>query len=248
MGSIEQRISVAFLGLMRGEQVMQLKIQRSQRMGGLTASIVIFCLDVRADYSAEERGNINRYKLGGQTIYNSRAAQRHLEQSDAHLARTQEGSTGNRLVGVVRGAASLAMAKMQLNITIASLGRGHHIECKDLEELLGAEDTVRSACKDLTRYLQVAETFDGSELVVEYVNGEERIHVTPHAPPLLEYAGATASTTTPRPGAIEYASDIPGVDLGKMLAEFWDSPRNRKIVFWGLGILAIGLLLHSCFG
>ena len=45
---------------------MQLKLQRSQRMGGVLAGTVVFCLDVRADYTADERDNINKYKLGGQ--------------------------------------------------------------------------------------------------------------------------------------------------------------------------------------
>src|ERR1700722_2568958 len=152
---------------------MQLKLQRSQRAGGLTASTIFFCLDVRADYTPDERTNINRYKLGGQTIYNSRAAQKHAENAGAHLDRTQEGTVGNRVIGLARGAASMALAKMQLSITIASLGRGHHIECKDMEELLESEDTIRTSCKNLTRYLEVADTFNGSEVVVEYVNGEE---------------------------------------------------------------------------
>ncbi len=173
---------------------MQLKLQRSQRTAGLTASSILFCLDVRADYTHEERTNINRYMLGGQVIYNSRAAQRHLETAGAHLNQTREGTTGHRVVGLARGAFSMALAKMQLSISIASLGRGHHIECKDLEELLESEDTIRNACKNLTRYLEVANTFDGSEVVVEYINGEEKVHVAQHAPPLLEYAAPTAPT------------------------------------------------------
>ena len=168
---------------------MQLKLQRSQRTRGVTASTVFFCLDVRADYTPEEKSNINKYRLGPQVIYNSRAAQKHLEAAGAHLDRTQEGPTGNRMMGLVRGATSLAMANMQLYISIASLGRGHHIECKDLEELLESEDTIRTACKNLTRYLEVASTFDGSEVVVEYVNGEEKVHVAQNVPPLLEYDG-----------------------------------------------------------
>jgi len=133
---------------------------------------VFFCLDVRADYSPEERGNIQKYKLGGQVIYNSQAARKHLDHAGAHLDRTQAGGVGERASGLARGALSMAMAKMSLNISIASLGRGHHIECKDLEELLEAEETVRTACKNVTRYLEAAATFNGSETVIEYERGE----------------------------------------------------------------------------
>jgi len=142
---------------------------------------------VRADYSAEEQRNIQRYNLGAQVIYNSQAAKKHLEHAGAHLNRTQSGGTGERAAGLARGLASLALAKMHLNISIASLGRGHHIECKDLEELLEAEETVREACKGVTRYLDVAATFDGSQVVIDYDKGEERVHITQSLSPLIEY-------------------------------------------------------------
>src|ERR1700685_3571396 len=118
---------------------MQLRLQRSQRAGGMTGGTIFFCLDVRADYSPEEKGNINKYKLGGQGIYNSRAAQKHFANAETNLERTQVGDVKDRAAGLVKGAFSMALAHMQLNVTIASLGKGHHIECKDLEELLEAE-------------------------------------------------------------------------------------------------------------
>ena len=166
---------------------MQLKIQRSQRTGGLVSNTVFFCLDVRGDYSPEERGNIAKYKLGPQAIYNSRTAQKHLDNAGTQLERSKQGGNRELWAGLARGAVSLAMAKMALNITIASLGKGHHIECKDLEELLEAEDTVRTACKNVTRYLEIADTFNGSETVIEYEKGEEKVHVTQGATPLLTY-------------------------------------------------------------
>ncbi len=207
---------------------MQLKLQRTQRTGGLVASTILFCLDVRADYTPEEKSNINRYKIGGQSIYNSRAAQKHFEAAGTHLDRTQEGPVGNRVAGLARGAMSMALAKMQLNISIASLGRGHHIECKDLEELLESEDTIRTACKNLTRYLEVASTFDGSEVVVEYVNGEEKVHVAQSAPPLLEYEskGADAAIID-----AEFAPvPSPQFEFNKDFAVFQDAMKNRWMV------------------
>ncbi len=176
---------------------MQLRIQRSQRAGGVLGGTVFFCLDVRADYSPEEQGNIRKYKLGGEVIYNSQAARKHLDNAGMHLDRTQSGGVGERAAGLARGVLSMAMAKMSLNISIASLGRGHHIECKDLEELLEAEDTVRIACKNVTRFLEVADTFDGSELVIDYENGEEKVHLTHDAMPLIEYAAEHSEVPSP---------------------------------------------------
>jgi hypothetical protein len=208
---------------------------------------------VRADYTPEERTNINRYKLGGQTIYNSRAAQKYAENAGAHLDRTQEGTVGNRVIGLARGAASMALAKMQLNITIASLGRGHHIECKDMEELLESEDTIRTSCKNLTRYLEVADTFNGSEIVVEYVNGEERVHVDQDATPLLEYSATAAQPATTDDCAYEPSSPAFEVEaVGKWVRRLWDnlgqSGKAERYLFVGLVVFVLIVLLRACLG
>src|ERR1700674_2218118 len=120
---------------------MQLKIQRSQRHGGTFGGTVFFCLDVRAQYTPEEAGDISKYKLSSQIIYVSPAAQRHSDKAGQHLDQTQYGGAGQRAAGLAKGAFSMVMARMQLTISIGSLGRGHHIECKELPELLDAEAT-----------------------------------------------------------------------------------------------------------
>ena len=221
---------------------MQLKIQRSQRTS--ITNVIIFCLDIRADYSAEEQHNIQRYRLGSQGIYNSRAAQKHFTAAEGHLDQTQTGTTGQRMGGLVKGAFSMALAHMQLNVTVASLGRGHHIECKDLEELLEAEDTLRAACKNLTRFLEVANTFDGSELVVTYENGEEKVHVAQNMPPLL--SGPDVASSSYGASSSTASSDSPAYDFGAKLRELWGDAVNRKIAYVGGGIILIALLLHSC--
>ncbi len=227
---------------------MQLKIQRSQRMGGVIANNVIFALDVRADYSSEERHNIDRYKLGGQAVYTSRAAQKHFANMDSHLSRVDNPSAKEKLAGLGRGAISLALAKMQLNISISSLGRGHHIECKDLEELLEAEETVRESCKNLTRYLEAAATFDGSETVIEYERGEERVHVTQSAPPLLTYSGSenapAIAVVDDGRGTADYQDPI--YRAGQAVSAFLSNPQQRRLAFYGVGLLFVILMVRSC--
>jgi hypothetical protein len=149
----------------------------------------------------------------------------------------------------------MALAKMQLNVTIASLGRGHHIECKDLEELLESEDTIRTACKNLTRYLEVADTFDGSELVVEYVNGEERVHIAQNAPPLLEFSGPDSPEAAADDSAYEPSASPTSKDfelLGKIVRRHWDQlgargNGPRYAVVAGC-VLVLFLLLRACTG
>ena len=136
---------------------MQIKITRSQRKGGAFGGKIIFMLDMRAEYTEQERETINKYNLGAEVIYNSADAQAHLDKAGEKLA-------GGSLIG---GLASIAMARMKLNITIVGLKEGVHIECKDLHELLEAEKTVRGACLNLVQYLAVARSFDGRVDVVE---------------------------------------------------------------------------------
>jgi len=138
---------------------MQILVKRSQRTTGFTGKTVLFCSDIRAEYTPEERANINQYGLGGEVIYNSRAASDHLERS----GRQMDGTA----MGLLKGLGSLALAKMNLNVTIASLKQGQHIECKDLGELIECENTIVTACKELKNFLEIASTFDGREIVVD---------------------------------------------------------------------------------
>jgi len=139
---------------------MQLKVQRSQRTGGAFGGKIIFVLDIRAEYTETERNNINKYSLGGEVIYNSAAAKAHLDRAGQHL---DAGGSG-----LLKGMASLALARMNLNITIASLQKGVHIECKDLGELLEAEESVCTACQNLSKFLAAAATFDGRTDIIEF--------------------------------------------------------------------------------
>lgn len=140
---------------------MRLKLTRSQKESGMISKSVVFILDARSELTSEEAAAVKKYRLGPQVIYNSEAASRHLDSAQGAM---NSGSAG----GFLSGMASIAMARMKLNVTIDSLQKGHHIECKDLDELLGAEEALRSACETLKQYLDVARSFDGSEEVLEY--------------------------------------------------------------------------------
>jgi hypothetical protein len=157
---------------------MQLKIRRSQRMGGVMSNNAIFCLDARAQFTGEEQQNIARYKLGGQIIYNSEASKRLLEKANAQ----QDGSTR----GALKSLATTALVAMKLNISINSLALGQHIECKSLDELLGAERALMQACENLKSYLDAAATFDGREVLFDFSTGSpEAVAVAITPQPML---------------------------------------------------------------
>ena len=153
---------------------MQLKLKRSQRSGGLMGGKVFFGLDARADLSADEQGLVKKYALGKLVVYDSEARKKHTESSYGHFddAVNTQGvgfsSAGRSLWKNARGIASAAMMALSLRVTVDGLMSGQHIECKDLDELLGAEAAILDACKSLKAYLETALTFDGREEVVEF--------------------------------------------------------------------------------
>jgi hypothetical protein len=135
---------------------MKLKIQRSQRTTGVVSKSILFCVDARVELTPQQQADVVKYKLGSQVIYNSEASKKHLANADAR--------------GGLKGLASLAMAAMNLNITIDGLQRGQHIECKDLNEVCAAEEALKEACGNLKTNLDIAATFDGREIVFNFDN------------------------------------------------------------------------------
>ncbi len=153
---------------------MQLKLKRSQRAGGLMGGKVIFGRDARADLSADEQALVRKYGLGNLVVYDSEARKKHQGAAYGHFddAANTPGYTGSSAARSLwknaRGLASAAMMALALRVTVDSLVSGQHIECKDLDELLGAEGAIRDACGNLKAYLETALTFDGREEVVEF--------------------------------------------------------------------------------
>jgi hypothetical protein len=236
---------------------MQLKIQRSQRDTGLISKTAIFCLDARAEFTVQEQDSISRYKLGGEVIYNSEASRRLLEKSE----RQQDGSTRGALKSLV----SIGLAAMRLNITISSLARGQHIECKSLEELRGAEGALMDACTNLKDYLDTAATFDGRTVLISF-DGEDGPHVIAQSTPQKVIAAPAAFLPEEAPLAIEHhapsphasfigtepASEYPseaathsGADFSETLQQLNDliTPRNILIA---VGVVLLILMLKAC--
>src|ERR1700731_642856 len=150
---------------------MQLKLQRSQRTTGVMSKTVMFCIDARVSLTAEEQANIQKYKLGSQVIYSSEAAKRHQAKFEAHQ---KVGEIAHSYGHIAKGLMHAIANRMSLNITVDSLQRGQHIECKDLDEVMDAEEALMDACTSLKNYLATAVTFDGREAVIDFSQDESR--------------------------------------------------------------------------
>lgn len=230
---------------------MQLKIKRSQRDGGVISKNVIFCIDARVEFTAEEERNLRRYKLYNQVIYNSEASRALLDRGAAHT----DGSTR----GALKSLAYTALAAMRLNISVSSLARGQHIECKSMDELLGAENALLEACENLKGYLDTAATFDGREVLVDFATGTPTIVAQSVAPdPALMMPAPAAPTPALPPAEVEEvqwtpedvapaATDTvdesdyePSSPLDQLKVMFEDS--ETRWLFALIGIAMIGLL------
>ncbi len=235
---------------------MQLKIQRSQRMGGLVGGTVFFCLDVRADYTEIEAAHIGKYKIGKEVVYSSRAARKHLENAHAHGdAIDRSDRLRDKAAGVAMGLASIALAKMNLNISIASLGRGHHIECKDLGELMEAEEAVMQACRNTRDFLNLASTFNGSTILVDFTEKDEQVRTAmggevyaalPSSVGALSNVSDAEFEDVPSPRAITGLADAEqslAWHLGRWWARFQKREDATKIMFGAAGVATAVLLL-----
>jgi hypothetical protein len=75
---------------------------------------------------------------------------------------------GKTFYRLARAGISATMAGLSLRITVYSLMRGVHVECKSMDELLGAEHAIVDAAENLRTYLDIAATFDGREQIREF--------------------------------------------------------------------------------
>jgi hypothetical protein len=157
---------------------MQLKIKRSQRSSVMGK--VIYILDARIEVPTEERQLIEKYRLGDLVIYDSTNRKKHGESLQQHIESTRENpsladSAETQLLGVgktlyrfARAGLSATAASLSLRVTVYSLIKGVHVECKSMVELLGAEEAIVDAGKNLRAYIDTATTFDGREEILEF--------------------------------------------------------------------------------
>jgi len=111
-------------------------------LGGKT----VFSLDVRADLTADEKAAVQKYKLANTILYERKPP--------------KEGSNEYAQLGN-----ALAWRFLNLIITVNDLQNGKRIECKDIVEMLGAEQQVREAAATFKTVLEACRQFGGEEIV-----------------------------------------------------------------------------------
>jgi hypothetical protein len=141
---------------------MELKIKRGQRDAGLINTSMRFSVDARAVFTDEERKSIKKYDLGKLLVYQS-------EKAKAAALGMQIVRDGT-VKGDMRSIGLIAVAAMNINIRVRDLEDGKSVECKSLDEVLGAEEAFIEGCKNLQAYLDTAATFDGRETIMSFTS------------------------------------------------------------------------------
>lgn len=246
---------------------MQLKLKRSQRTGGVLGGTAFFCLDARVALTPSEQQSVARYKLGGQVLYSSENAKRTGEQAGAAMAgaafsvpRRASASdwfdaTTHSIGGGMKAIALGAMSALSLRITINSLQQGQHIECKSLDEVLGAEEALMSACRNLRGYLDAAASFDGREVVVDFAGDEEILVASAVAPLALATSGASEPSVSepytyqPEASAMAAAAPEAAIDetgYASTPTSLTELHRSQKVLIIILALTAV-LIAFSMF-
>jgi hypothetical protein len=156
---------------------IQIKLKRSQRTNMF--GTLFFVLDVRMAVNSEDLSLIRKYQLQKTIVYDSKSRQRYEEAARVHLESAREqpalaAAPEAHFMGVAktfyrltRATVSATSAALALRITIMSLLKGIHIECKSMNELLEGESAIVTAARNLKIYLETAATFDGREEILE---------------------------------------------------------------------------------
>jgi hypothetical protein len=157
------------------QEPIVLRLKRSQKDGFRGT---IYMLDARIDVTAAIRDLIDKHKLGSRVIYDSDKRQQHDANVRAHLENTHSQAPlsapirahaidlGRVVWSLARAGLSATRAALALRVTVSSLMAGVHIECKSLEELLEAEEAIRTAKANLEGYIYEIEQFDGTEKII----------------------------------------------------------------------------------
>ncbi len=133
---------------------MKLKLRRNQQ-SGITGK-VSFKLFFIVDLDADEAAALQKYKFGKHVVY----------ETPKGAAASEALKMASSLGGIGRGLASHIAAKAFDHIlTVNDMLNGKEIVCKDIDEMIAAEEQIKDACQTLSRILYMCQHFEGEEII-----------------------------------------------------------------------------------
>ncbi len=133
---------------------MQLRLKRGQK-AGMTGNVT-FKLYFIVDLDAEEAADLQKYKFGKDVVYETPMG--------AAASAGLRGAEG--MSGIGRGLVSTLAAKaLNQILTVNDMVNGKEIACKDIGEMIAAEEQIKEACQGLSRILHACRRFEGEEVI-----------------------------------------------------------------------------------
>lgn len=127
---------------------MELLLTKSQKSKLLTSTIT-FTLNIKTSLTDEELSLVKKYKMGKEVVYEK-------------LPITSMAAG----MGGIAGALTAITAKaLKLVFTVDDLVKGRTIECKDILDMIAAEQQIRDAADGLWGILEASKNFEGEEVV-----------------------------------------------------------------------------------
>lgn len=128
---------------------MELLLSKSQKSGMMGMGAIVFVLNIKTKLTAEEQSLVRKYKMGKEVVYEKMP-----------VTGTVAG------MGSLAGALTAITAKaLRLIFTVDDLVKGRTIECKDILDMIAAEEQIRNAADGLWGILQASKNFEGEEVV-----------------------------------------------------------------------------------
>lgn len=128
---------------------MKLIFKQSQATKGMLSKKVEFSLHAQVELTEEEKGHIEKYRMGDEIIYCD-------ERTELGVAQINNG--GSLKAGVWN-------ALTGLTITVNDMIRGKQIACGEILEMLHVKQTVERSCGNMKDMLEAAANFGGEEII-----------------------------------------------------------------------------------
>jgi hypothetical protein len=128
---------------------MELLLSKSQKSGMLGMGAIVFILNVKTKLTDDEQALVKKYKMGKEVVYEK-------------LPITAMAAG----MGGITGALTAITAKaLKLVFTVDDLVKGRVIECKDILDMIAAEQQIRDAADGFWGILQASKNFEGEEVI-----------------------------------------------------------------------------------
>jgi hypothetical protein len=127
---------------------MELLLSKSQKSGMLSSTIT-FTLNIKTRLNEEEQALIKKYKMGKEVVYE----------------KLPIGAAVAGMGGIAGALTAITAKALKLVFTVDDLVKGRTIECKDILDMIAAEQQIRDAADGFWGIIQASKNFEGEEVV-----------------------------------------------------------------------------------